>query len=270
VFLAYWLTFLRTGLWPFPVMAIGLLYPETRTLEFLLWGWLVMLVVSWLIMVALVIPEGRWRHLRPQWGLLSGHLRKGLLLYVKDVSGTVSMFLDRFLISLFLGLELTGVYTLFWSIANVVHSLAVYGVMQAQLPHLVALAQEAKQTAFRALERRLQIEIGAWILLLALGAAIATPLMLPFLQQPLVKDYLPVFWLILLATILRAAADAYGFVMLALHRDRAIAAIAAAGAVASAGLNLILTPLMGLWGASIAYVLTSGGLFAARFWQSRG
>ena len=40
VFLAYWLTFLRTGFWPIPVMVIGLLYPETRTLESCCWaGW---------------------------------------------------------------------------------------------------------------------------------------------------------------------------------------------------------------------------------------
>ena len=93
--------------------------------------------------------------------------------------------------------------------------------------------------------------------------------MLPFLNQPLVKDYLPIFWIILFATLLRLAADAYGFALLALHRDRAIAGIAVAGAAISAVLNLILTPLAGLWGASAAYVLTSGSLFAARFWLSR-
>jgi len=105
--------------------------------------------------------------------------------------------------------------------------------------------------------------------LLPLGVAIATPLILPFLHQPLMEDYLPIFWMILLATMLRVAADAYGFILLALHRDRAIAVIAAGGAAASAVLNLIFTPLAGLWGASAAYTLTSGGLFAARFLLSR-
>jgi len=104
---------------------------------------------------------------------------------------------------------------------------------------------------------------------LTLGAAIATPLMLPFLDQPLVQDYLPIFWVILFATLLRVAADAYGFALLALHRDRAIATIAVAGALASAGLNLVLTPLIGLWGAAIAFAITSGGLFAARYFFSR-
>ncbi len=188
IFLAYWLTFLRTGFWPIPVMAIGLLYPETRTLEALLLGWLAMLGVTWLILLGLVVPEGRWRHLRPQKDFLSQELHGSLTLYVKDVSVSVSAFLDRFLISAFLGLEMTGVYTLFWSIANVMHSLAVYGVMQAQLPHLIASGQNPDQSEFRTLERRLQIEMGSWMLVIALGVAIATPLFLPFLNQPLVED----------------------------------------------------------------------------------
>lgn len=269
IFLAYWLTFLRAGLWPIPVMAIGLLYPETRTLEFLLLGWLAMLGISWLILFGLLAPEGRWRQMRPQWRLLFQELPGSLVLYIKDVSVTISTFLDRFLISLFLGLEPTGVYTLFWSIANVVHSLAVYGVFQAQLPPLIASGQSADPGPFRALERRLQIEIGTWTLLLALGAAVATPLLLPYLGQPLVEESLPIFWVVLFATLLRVAADAYGFVLLALNRDRAIAAIAVAGALASAGMNVVLTPLAGLWGAAMAYAITSGGLFAARYFFSR-
>jgi O-antigen/teichoic acid export membrane protein len=269
IFLAYWLIFLRTGLWPVPVMAIGLLYPETRTLEALLLGWLAMLGVTWLILLGLLLRGERWRHMRPRPGLLLGELHGSLTLYIKDVSVTVSTFLDRFLISAFLGLELTGVYTLFWSIANVVHSLAVYGVVQAQLPHLVASAQSGDRAAFGALERRLQIEMGGWALLIALGAALATPLFLPYLHQPLVQEYLPIFWIVLGATLLRIAADGYGFVLLALNRDRAIAGIALAGAVMSALLNLMLTPLLGLVGAASAYAITSAGLLAARFYFSR-
>ena len=268
VFLAYLVAFLRVGFWPIPVMAIGLLYPETRTLEFLLLGWLAMLVVSWLALLVLLVPEGRWRLMRPQWRLLFPELRGSLVLYIKDVSSTISMFLDRFLISLFLGLELTGVYTLFWSITNVVHSLAVYDIIKAQLPSLI-VSGRSNEPEFRAHERRLQIEIGSWSLLLALGAAVAMPLLLPLLNQPLAQESLPVFWLILLATLLRIAADLYGSVLLALTRDRTIAWVAAAGALASAGLNLVLTPFFGLAGAATAYAMTSGGLFAARLILSR-
>jgi O-antigen/teichoic acid export membrane protein len=41
--------------------------------------------------------------------------------------------------------------------------------------------------------------------------------------------------------------------------------IAVGGALASALLNVVLTPAAGLWGSAFAYVLTSAALLAARF-----
>jgi O-antigen/teichoic acid export membrane protein len=190
-------------------------------------------------------------------------------LYVKDVSSTLSIFFDRFIISMFLGLELTGVYTFFWSITNVVHSLALVGMLLAQLAPMLAAGRKADKSEFHALERRLQIEIGGWTVALSLGIAVATPLLLPYLGRPLLENYLVVFWMILFATILRVAADGYGYALLALNRDAAIAKIAFVGALASAILNAILTPLAGLWGAATAYVLTSAGLLAIRYYLTR-
>jgi O-antigen/teichoic acid export membrane protein len=149
-----------------------------------------------------------------------------------------------------------------------VHSLAVFSVLQTHIARLVAAGQ-GTAAAFRDLERRLQIEAGSWALLLATGVGVATPFLVGFLDRPLLVDKLPVFWLILAATLMRIAADGYGFVIYALHQDRAIATIALAGALASASLNAVLTPLAGLWGSATAYLLTATGLFAARFWVSR-
>jgi O-antigen/teichoic acid export membrane protein len=179
------------------------------------------------------------------------------------------MFVDRFIISVFLGLELTGVYTFFWSIANVVHSLALVGMLLSQIASLLAAGRKADKTEFHAIERALQIEIGAWTLFLSLGIAIATPLLLPYLGRSLLENYLFVFWIILFATILRVAADGYGYALLALNRDTEIASIAFVGAIASAVLNAILTPLVGLWGAATAYVITAAGLLAIRYYLTR-
>jgi O-antigen/teichoic acid export membrane protein len=269
ILLANALTFLRAGLWPLLVIAVGLVFPQTRTLEALLIGWAAMLVASSFILLCLLMRRGRWRHMRPQWGLFLPQLAGSRALYVKDVSSTLGIFFDRFIISMFLGLELTGVYTFFWSIANVVHSLALVGMLLAQLPSLLAAGRKADKTEFHAVERGMQIEIGAWTLLLSLGIAVATPLLLPYLGRPLLENYLFVFWIILFATILRVAADGYGYALLALNRDTEIATIAFVGAIASALLNAILTPLAGLWGAATAYVITAAGLFAVRYYLTR-
>ena len=78
--------------------------------------------------------------MRLRWRWLFSGVPPSIPFYIKDLAATASLHLDRFVISFFLGLELTGVCTLFWSIANVVHNLAVYAVVQPQVPtpHLSA------------------------------------------------------------------------------------------------------------------------------------
>ncbi|MBV9968397.1 MAG: oligosaccharide flippase family protein, partial [Xanthobacteraceae bacterium] len=222
ILLANVLSFLRAGLWPLLVIAAGLALPATRTLEALLIGWAAMLVLNSFILLGVLMLGRRWRYMRPQWRLLLSQLSGSRALYVKDVSATLGIFFDRFIISAFLGLELTGVYTFFWSITNVVHSLALVGMLLSQIASLLAAGRKADKTEFRAVERRLQFEIGAWTLLLSLAVAVATPLLLPYLGRPLLEDYLSVFWMILFATILRVAADGYGYALLALNRDTEI------------------------------------------------
>jgi O-antigen/teichoic acid export membrane protein len=269
VLLANWLGFLRQGFWPLPVMVLGFLVPEARSLKMLLSIWCAALVLTWIILFWLLLQKGRWRFVRPQGHLLLGALRGSRLLYVKDVSGTFSAFADRFLISLFLGLELSGIYSLFWSIANVVHSLVVIGVLQTHIPSLIAAARERTGVEFRALERRLQIEATSWALLFAGGVATLTPVLMTYLDRPLLQQYLPVFWLILVGALLRIGADGYSYAIYAFHRDRSMALIAVGAALVSAVLNTVLTPFAGLWGAALAYILTSGFLLTARFLVSR-
>jgi O-antigen/teichoic acid export membrane protein len=262
------LLFIRAGLWPLAVIAWGLVNPAARTLDWLLIGWIGGLLLTFVALAIYLIAERRWRliALRPRW-MLRG-IAGSVPLYIKDLAGSLNLYLDRFLISLFLGLELTGVYTLFWSFGNVVHNLSVASIVQPQLPRLIDSAARGPDV-FRPLERRLQIEVVVWTALLVIGAVIAMPLILPFLGKPLLSASLPVFWVILAATVLRIGADSYGFVLLALHRDTAIAVISVAGVIVSAMLNVALVPAFGLYGAGYAFVLTALGLFVTRFWITR-
>ncbi len=269
IFFANLLQFVSAGLWPPIVIAIGLIVPATRNLDWLFYGWLASLVVTWLIIAAFLARKRRWRDMRLDLKWLLASLRASVPFHIKDISGVTSLYLDRFLISFFLGLELTGVYTFFWSVANVAHSLVVYSIVRARIAQLVTAARMVEAAAFRTLERRTQIEVAGWILLLAGGALVMVPALLPFLDRPLLQDYLPAFWIMLVATVLRVGADGYSFALLALHRDRAILVIAVAGALGSALANILLVRPFGIYGATIAYLLTSAGLLVARYICSR-
>jgi O-antigen/teichoic acid export membrane protein len=264
IFFANTLIFVRAGLWPPVVIIWGLLDPDARTLDHLLAGWLAALFALWLVLVLKALIDGRLRLLAWRWRGLFASFRPALPFYLKDVSLVGSLHIDRFLVATFLGLELTGVYTFFWSVANVIHTLVLYGMLHNHVGEMIEAARKKTGRALAQLEHRLQVETTIWCVLLAFGAAVATWLLLPLIGRPLLQDFFWVFGVVLLATLLRIAADGYGYMLLALHRDRAIAVISTSGVVLSAILNATLIPLAGLAGAAGAYVLTSAGLLAAR------
>jgi O-antigen/teichoic acid export membrane protein len=264
ILLANLLTFVRAGMWPLIVIVWGLLDPAARTIEHLLVGWVAALLLLWGTIAIYVTARRQWRLIGFDWPWLFGCLRPSLPFYLRDISTVGTLYLDRFLVTAFLGLEFTGVYTFYWAIGNVVHSLVLYGMLHNHLAQMVAAARSKAASLLARLERRLQKETVVWAVLLALGAAAVTILILPLIERPLLQDHLGLFALILLATLIRIAADGYGYVLLALHRDRAIAAISMSGVALSAVLNVVLVPLAGLGGAAFAFLLTASSLLVAR------
>jgi O-antigen/teichoic acid export membrane protein len=269
VYFASVVLFLRAGLWPPLVMLWAWLDPAARTLDHLLLGWLAGLVLVGLVLASQLLAHQRWRFLGLRIRWLADCIRSSTPFYLKDISNVGSLYLDRFVVSLLLGLELTGVYTFFWSFANVVNSLVIYGTVQPSIPHLVVAARDPDPAVLRRLERRVQIETGSWAALLAFGAVVAMPFVLPYLGRPLLQNYVFVFWIMMAATLLRVGADCYSYVLLALHRDRAIAVISMIGALGSAALNATLIPLVGLVGAGLSYLVTASALLIARYVVSR-
>lgn len=262
------LFFLRAGLWPIGVIAAGWLSPATRNLESLMIGWLVGLILMWAVLVAYTIQQQRFRQLRVDWKWMRIGIGASVPFYLKDMSIAANLYIDRFLVTAFLGLELAGVYTFFWSIANVVHNLALYGIFQPRIALLIQTARD-NPAQFLPTLKGIEKETGGFAILMSAGLIAATPLLLPYLERPLLDSHLLVFDILVAATLMRLAADSYNFVLVALHHDRAIAVINLASVPLCATLHLVLIPIFGLNGAGASYLLAGIILLAPRLILSR-
>lgn len=261
--------FIRSGLWPITVITIGLLYPPARSLTWVLATWVVGLTMMMFVLAFATLRDGRWRWLRLRWSWLRDALRHCWPLYLSGLGTAGSLYADRFIISSFVGLELTGVYVFFWSAANVVHSIAFYGTFHPRVPTLVAAAQSDDVRAFRRRLVHCQIETMAWALLLSAMLWIAVDLFVKVANKPQLSAHSAIFIWIILAMLLRILADSYHFVLYALHRDRTIAIVNLAGAAGSAILNALLVSTLAVAGAVAASIVTATGLLVSRLLLSR-
>jgi O-antigen/teichoic acid export membrane protein len=263
--LASTLIFIRSGLWPIAIIALGWLYPPSRSLEWVLSAWLAGLILAMLVLATCTLRGGRWRWLALRPHELGAALCRSWPFYLSDIGAVGSLYADRFIIAGIAGLELTGVYVFFWSAANVVHSLALYGIFQPRVPTLVSASNRGELREFRKQLLRFQGATVAWALILSVLLWCAIHVFVQYMDRPLLSAHVAIFAAILLPMLLRVLADSYHFVLFALRRDRPIAMISLAGAAGSAVLNAVLVSTAGLSGAVIASMLTAGGLLAARF-----
>ena len=51
---------------------------------------------------------------------ITTNVKNAFLIYISDLSFVASQYVDRYLVTAFLGLRLAGVYFLYWSVANAV------------------------------------------------------------------------------------------------------------------------------------------------------
>ncbi len=132
--------FVRTAGWISAFIALAFLFPTLRDLR----------------LSARILD--RWRHSRDHrlcriatrhWSWfrpgaapehkdwLSRDFEASRILYVNDIANTVAQYTDRYLVGLFIGLEFTGIYVVFWSIGNALSNLVDTGVIQLSGPKLI-------------------------------------------------------------------------------------------------------------------------------------
>lgn len=264
--MAYLHLFLRSAAWVGPAIAVGVMFPQTRSVDALFAFWLCGLGVAYAA-VASALPSGVRRRLwsaSPDVPWLWQHLRAGWSVHLNDVVLAGLALYDRALIDHFVDRAAVGTYYLAWSLANAVYALASAAVLQPALPRLVDLWRQGDDVAWRrVLAGEFVRAIGiAMLLAVAIGflARIAGP------RLGWTAETIP-SWLLsamLCAAVIRVGADLLNYGLYAQCRDRRLVSINLGVSVAAACLSLWLVPLFGVGAAAHVAIFLSIALFLAR------
>lgn len=257
--LANVLFFIRSSLWiPF-IIAAGVIYPQTRTLEIMYTAWAVsyvlMALVFWRAVSGWPIAAIIRKPIRLDW--LTQRLRSSWPIYISDLSNVGFVYIDRYLISFYLGLTLTGVYTFYWSLTNAVQTLLLTAVVQVSLPKLFKAHAQDEMGEWRDVMRMQFLKIAVLSVVFGAGMLFASEILFRVMGMSELGEHRSVFILLLLASITRSCGDLLSVGLTSLRKDRYFVFLNLFSVFMSVVMVTAMVPFFGLVGAGIAALTTA-------------
>ena len=260
------LLFIRSGLWPLVYIGFAWYYPPLRTVETIIEFWLASLLLLFAIVGGMALKNSYWRWVSVDVPLARDMIRKGHNFYAADIGNSGILYLDRFLVSTFLGLEATGVYTFFWSITNAVNNLIFTAVTSPRAPKVISAVKLGQKNLIQLACKSMIKEIFLWCVGLSAILLGVMPYVIRFLNNDKFSAHKEVFFVMLLATGLRTVSEGADAVLYAHHQDRKIALISITTMGVSGACISMLAPWLGLFGVAVAMLLAAIFILA---WRGR-
>lgn len=263
--LANFLLIIRSAAWVFPFIGVSFFWPQYRTLDILLAFWLGSLLLSFTVLW-LFTRGWPWlgtlsRKIDSQW---IGHTIKAAgLVYLSDLGLVIYSYFDRFFIAGHLGLAATGVYTFYWTMANALLVLITAAVVQVSLPGLVD-GFKAGEDVWRQRFGKMLVKALAGSAAMAVVMYGALAFLLPFIGNPELAKHPLIFPLMLVAIIVKIAADMTHYGLYSRKKDRTLALINISGIFVNLALTIALVSLFGLIGVALSMLGTATYLLISR------
>lgn len=269
--LANWLLFIRAAVWIVPVVVLGVVYPAYRTVNVVLYGW----IIGGALCLAATLWCGRrlpWREVLPlpmDWRWLWHSLKGSFLFWLGGMGLMAGGYVDRFVVEHFLTMEDVGVLTFYSSFAGAIFLMIQSGVAAFVQPRLITLHRRGDGRAFarEADQARWQTGVGAGLMSVLLAALV--PLLGHFLDRPALVVNADILWLLLFAAWVRSNSEITGIVLYARHQDRPIWLGNLLFLIPAFGCNALFVALFGFIGVGYGAVVSAIFLFAWRFWFVR-
>jgi O-antigen/teichoic acid export membrane protein len=243
----------QSAAWIYLYIALAWMLPALRTLDWLLAFWICgsLLALAFAASLTRRWPWTEGFRAPLQWSWFKDNTRASWQLYLSEAVAVLTLYVDRYLVFLFLSLELVGVFVLFWQMASAVGNLVGAGVLQVYRPRLIRAGHSGSTARFKSLYRESLLHSLAAGALLSVIAGAAAYYLIPYSKQPLAMEYLPLLGLMLLCLQIRIWADAAKNAAYARHFDHWTMQSHLLSLVTGVALSLALIPNYGLYGVII-------------------
>jgi O-antigen/teichoic acid export membrane protein len=266
------LQFIRTASWIYPFIVFSYLSGNLRTFATVIYFWIGSLVVTFIVLFT-GLRDWPWRIIlstRVDVLDLLRRVRTSGLIYASDLGIVGSAFLDRFIVEYQLGIEVTGVFVFYWSLANAIQLLVNVGWIQTSLPRWVDhFKSGGREDLWKVLRSDLhQVLLMGTILALIVFAVVTFAI--PYLGRPKLSNYPYLLPLMLVAAVLRIGSDVANYGLYACGLDHQWAWSNLLGVLLSAIFTVVGLRSFGLQGVGLAMIATAAVLLVVRLFYLLG
>ena len=263
--------FIRSGLWTIPVIGLCALFPELRTNDTVLIGWIIGAAIS-LATTLWCWRDLPWRDVmgrKVNWPWIRRGIKMGAPIWLGMMGLTCGTFVDRFVVEHYLTVEDVGVLTFYFSFTNALLTLIYSGVASFTTPRMIKHHRDKAHTEFQEEVARAhkQVAFGAGIIAISLG--ITVPLLSYLMGRDVFVAHAGVFWLMLLGAWIQSNSSTFYNVLYARHQDKAIWLGNFLFLIPALGGNLLLVPILGFQGVGYSAVMASTLLLGWRWWHAK-
>ncbi len=246
--------FVRQGLWIFILLPIFYFFPANRDFSLVFIAWILGAALSVLIAVAglLHLPwKSVWR--QPiQWKKIGQGLKISQPFMITAFCALSLLYIERFFVNHYCGLEAVGIYTFYASLSLSLHSLISAGVSRIRLGQLLATWKQNDRVQFH---NELVYMLKYTIIFVLIFSALSVGLIYPFVKlinKTVYLSNISIFYFLLFGAACRCIADVPLYTLYAQHSDLLLLRInLTAFAIMIAG-NAFLVPQYGLMGAALS------------------
>jgi len=249
--------FLRSGAWVYVVIFLFYFEPDARQLPMAWSGWIVGAFASVLLSfyslrklpwrIALQTPvDWRW-------------IKKGLKISLPLLCATISFVgilnMDRYFLKYYCGETYVGIYTFYFSIANLINVIIFTGLIMILYPKLVSSFQQKEYLKYRALMRKMTLGIIGSILILILLALLLINPVLNIIDKQIYAENINIFYLMLVNASLLVITYIPHYGLFVRKLDKSIIISNVCAMVVALGANFILVPKYGMTGAACSTMM---------------
>lgn len=257
--LANALFFTRSSSWVIPVIALGLYDESFRNADTIFALWFVGIVLS-LLATAYYWREFPWSKTLSvpiDWTWIKKSIRVTFLIWVGTVCAAGALYVDRFVVELYLDRDHVGIISFYGSFVTAIFALLNSGIFAFTYPILIGLHKKNATDQFRLETRKATIHAIYSALGLSLVIGVTIPLIGRFFDRPEFADNAMVLWMMLVGVCIRGTSEIFYYVMYARGQDKEIWISSLFALIAASGFNLVLVPIWGFTGVGISAIAAS-------------